>query len=286
MNSQLISVYADDFFLHCQNFEECLETFETLLKNLRKMNLRLSQKKTLLFYNKVVAIGHLISPQGVQINPKIVREVENFAAPTNVKQVRQYLGLCSYSRIHIPRFAQIADPLYQMIGKRKKFIWTDKEQRSFEELKRALIRNIKLAHFNPEAEIALYTDSSKQNLGGTLLQRDKDTNQWSILGFCSRRLAKSEKNYDMMTLELTAFVYALKYFRYILLGAKFTAYLDNKAIVTLKSAPDKHGKLSRMSHFIGQYDFTVKHVPSELNLADILTRNINNPEYSEEELQL
>jgi hypothetical protein len=88
-----------------------------------------------------------------------------------------------------------------------------------------------------------------------------------------------------MSLELSAFVYALKYFRYILLGTHFVAYIDNKSIVTLKSAPDKHGKFSRMLNFLGQYSFTLKHVVTDQNLADILTRNINNPEISEKELE-
>ncbi|RVW24370.1 Retrovirus-related Pol polyprotein from transposon 17.6 [Vitis vinifera] len=82
-----------------------------------------------------IVLGHIISKQGIEVDKAKVELIVKLPSPTNVKGVRQFLGHAGFYRRFIKDFSKLARPLCELLVKDAKFIWDDRCQRSFEELK-------------------------------------------------------------------------------------------------------------------------------------------------------
>ena len=87
--------------------------------------------------------------------------------------------------------------------KREKFKWTEEAERVFNDIKRLLINPPVLKAPIPDGLFRLESDTSREGVGGTLLQKQGD--EWVVIGYHSKRLPKSAKNFGVTELELTGF---------------------------------------------------------------------------------
>ncbi|XP_053407921.1 uncharacterized protein LOC128559642 [Mercenaria mercenaria] len=91
-----------------------------------------------LFQTKTKFLGPVVSEEGVATDPDKIFAVKDWPQPTSAKQIRSFLGLCSYYRRYVPGFAGIARPLHKLCEKGAKFIWTSEAESAFIQLKEAL----------------------------------------------------------------------------------------------------------------------------------------------------
>ena len=84
-------------------------------------------------------LGHVISKAGISVDPSKVEAVVDWARPTNVSEIRSFLGLAGYYRRFVEGFSRIAAPLTQLTHKDAKFRWTEECEKSFQELKQRLV---------------------------------------------------------------------------------------------------------------------------------------------------
>ena len=83
-------------------------------------------------------LGHVITKDGISVNPKKVEDILDWQAPKNVKEVRGFLGMAGYYRRFIEGFSKIAGPMTKLLRKNTPFIWDEKCEQSFQELKTRL----------------------------------------------------------------------------------------------------------------------------------------------------
>ena len=95
-------VYMDDIIVPAFTFQEELERLEHVFQRLEKANLKLKPSKCIFFKKSVKFLGHVVSENGVQTDPDKIKVVQEWSRPSSKKQVRSFLGLCSYYR----RFVQ------------------------------------------------------------------------------------------------------------------------------------------------------------------------------------
>ena len=84
-------------------------------------------------------LGHVISGEGIAVDPTKVQSVTEWLAPTSVGQIRSFLGLAGYYRRFIENFSKIANPMTELLKKDTKFKWTEDCEASFQELKKHLV---------------------------------------------------------------------------------------------------------------------------------------------------
>ena len=99
---------------------------------------KLAPTKCKLAQKSVEYLGHVVSDQGIQTDPKKLQAVNGYPTPTNVKSLRSFLGLASYYRRLIPNFAKVAGPLYVLMKKDVEFTWPPVCQEAFERLRKLL----------------------------------------------------------------------------------------------------------------------------------------------------
>ncbi len=143
--------------------------------------------------------------------------IKNFPQPQNVEKVRSFLGLCGYYRPFIRRFARIASPHTQLLRKEMLFHWNDPQDKSFNDLKSALINAPALAFPDYSVPFSLYTDAPALGLGAVPMQPNALCKNRAI-AYASRTLNQPEANYFVIHQETLATVWALKHFRDIILG--------------------------------------------------------------------
>ena len=119
-------------------------------------------------------LGHIITPQGLRPNPKLVEVVKKFPVPQNVKQLCQFIGLSSYYRRFIPKFAKIAQPLHRLTKKDTAFDWDAACEEAFSTQKQKLTEAPMLAYPSFDKDFALETDASIQGIGAVLSQSQDD----------------------------------------------------------------------------------------------------------------
>jgi hypothetical protein len=142
----ILLVYLDDILLFSRTVEEMLNRLETAFSRLRQHRLKLDPKKCVLFRTEVKFLGHVLMPEGVQMDPDKVRSVRQWPRPQNLKELRSFMGLVSYYRRFVKNFATIASPLYQLIGQLSKGTkrvnignqWSDELEKAFNWLKEVL----------------------------------------------------------------------------------------------------------------------------------------------------
>jgi hypothetical protein len=149
-------------------------------------NLQLHPEKCVFAQTKVQYLGFTLSANGVSVSPDKVKAVIEFPTPANVKDVRAFLGLASFYRRLVPKFAQISKPLTQLTRKGQEFTRGLPQQEAFENLKEKLCTTPVLAYPNFELPFILTTDASKFAIAAILSQVQDGVER--PLSHASRRL--------------------------------------------------------------------------------------------------
>jgi hypothetical protein len=175
---------------------------------------KLKARKCKLFSTKVEYLGHVVSKHGVATNPKKIDAVKTWLKPSNVSELRSFLGFCGYYRRYIANFSEIARPLHKLTEKEKIFSWSVDCQNAFERLKHCLTTAPVLAHPDFTKPFILDADASGTAIGAVLSQVQNDREK--VIAFPSRSLTKAERKYCVTRKELLAVVHFTKYFKHYL----------------------------------------------------------------------
>jgi len=231
LSYQVCLVYLDDIIVFGKTFDEQLMRLGEVFSRLRDANLKLKPSKCFLCQQSVKFLGHVMSEEGLAMQPSKVEAINNWTACRDVSEVRVFLGLSGYYRRFIKDFSAIAAPLYNLTQKESEFCWTSECQEAFAELKRRLISEPVLALPSDNGTYVLDTDASDFGLGAILSQRQDD--QEKVIAYASRTLGKPEQKYETTRKELLAIVAGLKQFRQYLLGRHFVIRTDHAALTWL-----------------------------------------------------
>ena len=264
-------IYLDDVIVYGKSFEEELKRLEEVLQRFQNANLKLSPKKCLLFQQEVPYLGHIVGKDGVRTDPTKVAAVREWPTPSNLHELRSFLGLSTYYRRFIKAFSQIAAPLHNLTKKGVRFEWTQECEKAFCELKQALIEAPVLPYPDPTIPYLLDTDASHEGLGAVLSQV-KDGKE-RVVAYYSSKLTGPEKNYCVTRKELLAVVKSLEHFHPYLYGAKFTIRTDHAALKWLKTLKAPEGQLARWLGRLEGYNYEVVYRPGRIHAnADSLSR--------------
>ena len=264
---KFVVVFIDDVLIYSKNKEEHEEHLRKVLERLREHQLYAKFSKCDFWLKKVDFLGHVITAEGIAVDPAKVEAVQNWQQPKNVRDIRSFLGLAGYYRRFIEDFSRIARPMTQLIKKDSKFVWSEACEKSFLELKRRLTTTPVLTLPDIRQDFEVYCDASKQGLGCVLMQQGK------VVAYASRQLRPHEVNYPTHDLELAAVVHALKIWRHYLIGNRCELYTDHKSLKYIFTQPDLNLRQRRWLELIKDYDVGVNYHPGKANVvADALSR--------------
>ena len=149
-------------------FRDHLQNLGKVFERFRQYQLKLKPKKWILFQTSVDFLGRTVGPDGY-VGDGYLETMENWPRPTATHGVQRFCGFANYHRNFIPKFAQIAAPLYQVSGK-KLFVWGDEQERAFNLLRNSLKTAPVLTLPNADGEFILDTDASNVAVAAELLQ--------------------------------------------------------------------------------------------------------------------
>ena len=265
-------LYIDDIIIPGPTVDESLTRLEHVFERLREANLKLKPSKCILFQKSVKFLGHIVSEEGIHTDPEKVKAVQDWPVPRNVKEVKSFLGLCSYYRKFVQGFADIARPMHHACKKGTKFIWTETCQESFDKLKQALTSPPILIYPIPGKQFILDTDASNFAVGAVLSQEVDGKEH--VIAYMSKALHKHEISYCTTRKELLAVVTALKNFHPYLYGQKVIIRTDNAAVSWMTNLKNPTGQVARWIELLGTYDLDIRHRQGRSHgNADAMSRN-------------
>ena len=262
-----VIVFIDDILIYSKTPDEHAEHLRLALEILRKERLYAKFTKCEFWLDKVQFLGHIVSSEGISVDPAKVEAVANWEQPKTPTEVRSFLGLAGYYRRFVQDFSKIAAPLTRLTRKNEKFEWTPKCEESFQELKKRLISAPVLTLPDETGNFVIFSDASHKGLGCVLMQHGK------VIAYASRQLKDYETRYPTHDLELAAIVFALKIWRHYLYGEKCEIYTDHKSLKYIFTQKELNMRQRRWLELIKDYDCTINYHPGKANVvADALSR--------------
>ena len=132
---QFFIVFNDDILIYSGSKEDHEEHLTVVLQILRENQLYAKFRKCQFWLDSVAFLGHVISAEGVSVDPQKIEAIVNWKPPINVTEIRSFLGLAGYYRKFVEGFSKLAAPLTKLTRKEEKFVWSEACQQSFDELK-------------------------------------------------------------------------------------------------------------------------------------------------------
>jgi len=183
-------VYLDDVIVFSSTTEEHFQRLSAVLTRLRETGLKLKPSKCRLLQKRVAFLRHIVSENGVSTDQEKVCAVTDWPTPTNLREVRSFVGVCSYYRRFVEGFARISAPLHDMTKKGQVFCWTPECQEAFDRLKAVLTSAPVLTMPDEESPFVLDTDAAQTSIGAVLSQRQEGVER--VVAYASRKLSKCE----------------------------------------------------------------------------------------------
>ena len=267
-------VYLDDIIVFSSTFEEHMNDLKEVLERLRTANLTLNPDKCFIFQNKLSYLGHVVSYEVIETDPRKIKAILSMKTPTNCEDLRTLLGCCGYYRKFIPQFAQLCCPLYKLLHHNVQFKWTEQEDKTFQELKRLLTTTPILKHPDFKYPFQVHTDASDAGLGCTLVQMiDREER---VIMYLSRTLQPAERNWTTREKEALAILWACESLRSYLIGYKFEVVTDHESLKWFMAA-NKPARLLRWAVRLSEFDFTIRHRAGKKHgNADMLSRLVDD----------
>ena len=250
-------VYIDDIIVYSKQFQQTIDNLREVFERLKEANLKLNPAKCKLLRKEVSFLGHVINEHGVTTDPQKIRDVEKWPIPHAVKQIRSFLGLCSYYRRFVKNFSTIAKPLHRLTEKAVEFKWTKECEESFNTLKTALTSAPVLAFPSERGSFVIDADASNVGMGCVISQVQNGVEK--VISYFSKCFSKSERRYCVTRRELLAIVSGIKAFHHYLYGQHFLVRSDHGALRWLFNFKRPEGQIARWLELLSTYDFTIQH---------------------------
>ena len=207
-------------------------------------------------------------------DPAKIEAVQHWPVPSSPKELKRFLGLCSYYRKFVPKFAEIAHPLHELTSvtqSGQKFTWTPKANSAFQILEGKLTKTPILGYPNERENFIVDTDASNVGLGAVLSQVQDGHER--VISFYSRALGQSEQHYCATRKELLAVVQAIKHYSPYLYGHQFKIRTNHSSLRWLLNSKHPEEQQARWMEFLQTYNFSIEHRPSKSHRnADTLPR--------------
>ena len=153
--------------MYSPSWEDYLHHVEQNFQILKKHQLYLRLKKCAFGLREILYLGHIISGEGVKVDPNKIQVIEDWHVPNNVTELQGFLGLTTYYPKFVKDYGKIAQPLTNLL-KKGKFIWTNEANETFESLKKAMTTTSVLAMPNFQHPFIIKDDSSCEGIASSL----------------------------------------------------------------------------------------------------------------------
>jgi len=265
-------VYLDDIIIYSRTFSEHVQHLQEVFNRLKAAKLHLKPQKCVFFQQTVHFLGHTVSPTGIQMDSSKVQAISQLPPPTNVSELRRFLGMAGYYRRFIRNFGDIAHPLTALTSKNVSWSWTDECEHAFQHLKTALITAPVLTYPEFSKPFQLLCDASTTGVGVVLAQQTEDGTE-QVIAYASKTLSAAQRNWTTTERECFAIVYGFQQYRHYLLGQKVTVITDHAALRWLLESKEPTGRLARWLQKLSEFEYVIQHRAGRIhNNADMLSR--------------
>ena len=267
--------YIDDLLIYSRTKEEHVKLVFEVFNRLRKFGLKANPKKCVFLVSSVTFLGHVISREGLRMDPAKLSSITSWETPSDLKDLQSFLGLANYYRDFIPNFSKIVTPLTALMRKDSPWNFHEEHQLAFEELKKVFASNVILKQPDRDAQFFVECDASDFALGSVLQQEDVSTGRLRPIAFFSRKFTTPELNYEIYDKELMAIVESFKEWRYLLIGTDLPVivYSDHKNLEYFKTARLLNRRQARWSQYLADFNFQISYRPGkEQVVSDALSR--------------
>lgn len=169
-NRKYVLVFSDDILVYSITFEDHLQHVRKVLSLLSERQWKVKLSKCAFAQRQVGYLGHIISGPGVSTDPSKISAIETWPTPSNVKEVRGFLGLAGYYRKFIRNYGITCRSLTALLKKGVVFHWSETEERAFQALKQVLISAPVLSLPNFNTTFVIETDTCDVGIGAVLTQ--------------------------------------------------------------------------------------------------------------------
>jgi len=247
--------------VYSKSLEDHISHLDIVIQCLVTNNFVLKRNKCLFAQESIEYLGHIISRDGVGPDPENIRAMIAWPTPSTIKQLRGFLGLTGFYQKFVQHYASIAAPLTNLL-KRDSFTWSEKAQRSFEQLKDAKTNAPVLMLRNFQEDFTIETDASGQGMGVVLMQNNHP------ICYFSKKIFPKLLSASTYVRELHAITAVVKKWRTYLLGRKFIIHTDQRSLRELMmqvvQTPEQQYYLSKL---LG-YTYEIVYKPGATNKVD------------------
>lgn len=275
-NMDFVSVFVDDIVVSGRTNQEHLENLEKVLEKLREANLTVKKEKCSFFQDEIEYLGYTLTKQGLKKTKEKVKAIVDAPQPSNVTEVRSFIGLVNYYHKFVPNAAEILSPIYDLLKVNNRFVWSGKCQRAFKKIKQIIGSDNCIVHFDPNLPIIVTTDASENGIAGTL-SHIIDGEERTV-ACVSRTLQPSERKMSTIMKEALAIYFTVNKFYYYLCNTFFTLKSDHKPLLAIfgehRGIPQMSAnKLMRWAIFLSSFNYKIEYIKGKNNIiADFMSR--------------
>uniref|UniRef100_A0AAZ3NPL7 ribonuclease H n=1 Tax=Oncorhynchus tshawytscha TaxID=74940 RepID=A0AAZ3NPL7_ONCTS len=255
--------FMDDILVSAPTIGEHLVVLDKVMSRLEKYGVRMKRSKCEFLQDSVEYLGYTIDAQGLHPTNSKVEAIVNAPAPTNISELRSFLGLLNYYGKFVANLSTLLHPLHQLLQADTKWNWSPQCEEAFKTCKQHLLKSKWLAHYNTEMKLRLGCDASPYGVGA-VISHVLPSGEEHPIAFASRTLSPSEKNYAQIEKEALRIIFGVKKFHKYLYGRKFQLLTDHKPLLAIlgpKSAIPTLAalRMQRWALILLAYDYEIEY---------------------------
>ena len=270
-----IEVYQDDIIIHGKDARQHDERLRKTLDVINMNGIKLNQKKCKYRQSSITFLGHRIDANGIFAHEDKIKAIVDMTAPTNVPELRSFMGMVNFMARFIPSLSTIMEPLSRLLKSDQEWTWDAQQEDAFAAVKNAMTKSTALAFYDHNRPTKLSSDASSYGLGAVILQ--EIDGEFRPVEYASRTLTNAERHYAQIEKELLGVVWACERFSRYLVGLdKFIIETDHKPLIPIINVKDLDGtpiRCQRLLIRLMRYNGVAQFSPGKtLVLADLLSR--------------
>jgi transposase InsO family protein len=263
---KFVLVFFDDILIYSKSWEDHVRHVDKVLQLLKEQQLYAKPSKCFFGVKEVEYLGHIVSHEGVKVDPNKIKAMMDWPIPKTLKNLRGFLGLTGYYRKFVRNYGRIAAPL-TTLTKKDAFSWTPEATKSFEQLKEVMCKAPVLTTPDFTKTFIVECDASGNGIGVVLMQEGRP------LAFESRPLKGKDLHKPIYEKEMMAILHALKKWRPYLIGRHFKVKTDHDSLkYFLEQRLSSEEQQKWVTKILG-YDFEILYKKGKQNVVvDALSR--------------